>query len=119
MGVAESLNNVEFEAFLDQILSLRAKRKSTILPKEESKLMEKINASLTITESETYKELIEKREEENLSNSEYEELIRLSDKLETIHSVRISSLYKLANLKGITLQEVMNYLEIRPINVED
>ena len=117
IGGVEQLSNQDLDSFINNILSIRAKRKSAKLDKEESHLMEKINEFLPKEEFERYKVLIRKRDNKSLTEIEHGELIAFSDKIELIHAERISALAKLANLRGVTLDEIMKELEIRPRNV--
>lgn len=113
----EQLSNQDLDAFIKNILSVRAKRNSQVSDKEETELLEKINETLANEELERYRILIQKRDEESLSEPEHQELIAVSDKIEWINAKRMESLSRLADLKGISLKEIMKQLEIYPRDV--
>ncbi len=83
------------------------------LPKDEAELLKKINLGLSKEEWERYYGLIEKREAETLTQSEHEELIQLSDKIEEANANRIRFLADLALLRGISLSALMEELGIQ------
>ena len=54
----------------------------------------------------------EKRQTQVLSDTEFTELAELSDSLEEFHALRMKNLVKLANFRGLSLEEVMQQLGI-------
>ncbi len=117
IGGVEQMNNQDLDAFIKNVLSIRASRKAPKLDEKESELMEKINRFLPQDEFAQYKTLINKRDDRTLTESEHNELLTLSDKIEAIHAERFTALTQLAALQGVSLDELMEKLEIRPRNV--
>jgi hypothetical protein len=60
------------------------------------------------------KELIAKRQSYTITDDELQELIRLTDESERLNTERIEYLFELAQLRGITLDEVMEQLDLKP-----
>lgn len=59
-----------------------------------------------------------KREDETITDAEYDELTRLTLRSEELHAERMEALVKLARLRGITLPALMDQLGIHfPDNV--
>jgi hypothetical protein len=78
IAAANTLNEPDLDRVLHQIATLRARRKSPVLPEEESKLLLKINQpvpsdlrwSTTDLRSSDYQVLLEKREAETLTDDD-------------------------------------------------
>lgn len=87
------------------------------LSKKESELLQKINIGLSQEVWQRYRELIEKRQDENLIADEQNELIKMSDRLEEINASRMEHLLELAQVRGIPLRVLMEQLGIKPTNV--
>ncbi len=85
--------------------------------KQDKILLRKIN-EMVLTEPlmERYIHLQEKMEVENLSDSEYQELLNLVDKEEKIRNKRFQYLLELSQLRGISLTELMNNLGLNLLN---
>ena len=62
-----------------------------------------------------YQLLINKRNEENLTEQEYQELLELSDQIEIHQTQRLEYLAQLARLRQISLTDLMTQLSIKPI----
>ena len=59
-----------------------------------------------------------KREDESLTDAEYEELTRLTDRAEELHADRMAALVELARLRGVSLPVLLERLGIHlPENV--
>ena len=68
---------------------------------------------LEAREWQRYNELKKKRADESLSRSEHEEIVRFSEKLETMNAHRLEYLLELAQLRDTSLDEVMHSLGIQ------
>jgi len=112
-GVAQ-LETTELEHFVSQVLTLRAKRLSPCLSKEEGEFLEKINQGLPPEVQHRYDELVVKRQEETLTSEEHQELLALIDCIERADAERAQALTGLAQLRHISVMELMDQLGIRP-----
>ena len=83
----------------------------------ESELLQKINLEITESEWENYRHLVALRKSEKLSNKDIENLIALSEKIETANTKRLSNLAKLAKLRNVSLEKTMSDLGIFPVEI--
>ena len=115
----ERLDNRSLDTFIDNILSLRLQRKTSDKQKEEADLLQKINKSLSIKEIDRFNALLEKQYEDDITEQEYAELLVLVNKIEKLNVKRLKYLISLAQLRNVTVREVMNQLGLsNPINYQ-
>jgi uncharacterized protein HemY len=74
----------------------------------------KINNGLPAKVQQRYRKLIKLRQEERLTEDEYEELLRLTDDVEQKQVERLEALSELARFRGKSLRELMDMLGIKP-----
>ena len=113
---------ISLENYLVQLLSSATRTQTKQVkdkPLSEPELLEKINALVMLTDAEwtTYRRLLALRKAELLTESEYEQLIELGEKMEQANVIRIKYLIALAKLKGVTLDKVMADLGIFPVEL--
>jgi len=85
---------------------------------EESALLARINQGLPEELRERLSSLRAKREDGTITDTEYEELTRLTLQAEELHAERMAAMVKLARLRGVTLPVLMDQLGIHfPENV--
>jgi hypothetical protein len=116
IAAANTLNEPDLDRVLHQIATLRARRKSPVLPEEESKLLIKINQPVPSDLRSDYQVLLEKREAETLTDDEYDRLIQLSQQIEAIGAERLEALATLAQLRQTSLVDLMKTLGIEPVS---
>ncbi|MCB1191669.1 MAG: STAS/SEC14 domain-containing protein [Leptospiraceae bacterium] len=103
---------------MQQIIHLRKKKLSTVLSKNETMLFRKINKGAPKFIQKRYESLIKKKNEETLSQAEYEELLELTSYMESLQVERLENLIELAKFQNISLDELIDQLELKPkINV--
>lgn len=113
----ERLDNRSLDAFINNILLLRLQRRTSDKQKEEAILLKKINKSLSIEQIERFRALNEKRLEGEITEQEHAELGILIEKIEKLNVTRLKYLISLAQLRNISVRELMNQLGIsNPIN---
>ena len=83
----------------------------------ETDLLKKINLDISDAEWSNYRHLIALRRAEQLTEQEHEALIQLSNKIEDAHAKRMEYLWALAQLRGVSLDKIMQDLGIKPIEV--
>jgi ABC-type uncharacterized transport system ATPase subunit len=81
------------------------------LPKE-SDLLKEINLGISADTWTIYHLLIAKRQSEILTEEEHQQLIEISDRLEAINVRRMKALIELSNLRGQSLDSLMQKLGI-------
>lgn len=111
-GVGQ-LGSQEFEHFISQVLTLRARRIAPSLAMEEASLLEKVSQGLSPAFQQRYNELSAKRGAETLSSEEHRELLELIDRIEHNDAERIRALTSLAQLRDVAVPELMVQLGIR------
>lgn len=113
----ERLDNRSLDDFINNILLLRVQRRTSDKQKEEADLLKKINKSLSIPQIERFRALDEKRLDGEITEQEYTELGVLIEKIEKLNVTRLKYLISLAQLRGVTVRELMSQLGIsNPIN---
>ena len=108
------LNKHEIEQFVSQVINLRAQRLVHRLSQAEANFIVKINQGLPAEVQEKYDELIDKRQDEELSSEEYSELLRLTDQIEKMEAQRMLYLSELALYRKVSLTELMENMGIQP-----
>jgi hypothetical protein len=112
---ANQLDEAGLEQLLHQVVFLRARRKIQVLPDEEAQLLQQINQGIPADLRAHYQILRQKREAETLSDAEYNTLIQLSNEIELIGAQRLEALAKLAQLRQVSLLDLMGTLGIPPM----
>jgi hypothetical protein len=81
-------------------------------PSRESDILQEINLGLSPENWGEYHVLIAKRQAENLTAAEQQQLIEISDRLEAANVRRMKALIELANLRGQSVDALMQELGI-------
>ena len=84
------------------------------LSPEESKLLKKINASLSSIAWERYRLLLAKRDAEALDAQEQAELVALSDEIEAANVRRMKAVAELARLRETSVPSLIEALGLSP-----
>ncbi len=111
VGVAE-LETPDLEQFLQKIGRLVARRKSPSLSERETVLLQAINQSSNIALQNRYSILSKKQNSGMVTDGEHEELLTLIDKLEVLQAKRLENLIELSQLRGISLEILMQNLNL-------
>src|SRR4051794_32448751 len=85
---------------------LKRQPNAPVLSREEAQLLHSINHGLGSEEMDRYMDLIRKRQGETITASEFDELHRLTQRLEEIGARRAGNLVRLAALRGIPVEEL-------------
>ena len=112
LEAVKQLSPAALEDFQEQINHLIASQYSASLSKKEADLLLKINRPSARQGDIRYQELLVKRQNESLTETDYQELIALSDHYEQENTERMKYLIQLANIRQVSLTELMNQLEI-------
>lgn len=107
-----NLTSQELENFVNQAILVRAKRRASSIRKKESELLLKINRGLSPELQKRFDDLAEKLAAENMTSDEREEFLKLTDRIEKQDAKRIELLGKLAELRQISLDDLMRELQI-------
>ena len=109
---AKRLDTPSLDAFITHIISLRVRRESSDRQIEEAMLLKKINKSLSVQQIERFRFLKDKQTDEDITESEYAELLLLLEKIEKLNVSRLKHLTTLARLRNISVRELMSQLGI-------
>lgn len=105
----------DFEKFVEKAKKLRSDSNRISWTKVELKIIKKIEeCKYTPEEEKHFANLVKKRQSETISESEFEELSKMTDEGEQRTLKRLKLLVKLATLKNKSLNEIMKILKIRP-----
>jgi len=112
---AHQLDETDLEQLLHQVVFLRARRKTQVLPEAEAQLLLKVNQGIPAELHAHYQILRQKRESETLTDAEHDTLIQLSNQIEQIGAQRLEALANLAQLRQVSLLDLMEALGIQPL----
>jgi len=115
LQAVQQLSLPELEQFVTDLIAVKAKKKAPHLSHNEAELLLKINQGISPDLEQDYQNLIDKRNQEVLTDAEYQELIKLTDIVENYQAQRLEYLVKLAQLRQVSLSDLMTQLEIKPI----
>jgi ERCC4-type nuclease len=115
LKAANELDEPELDRLIHQVAVLRVSRKSQVLPDEEAQLLQQINQGIPTDLRAQYQVLRAKREAETLTAAEHQSLIKLSSQIEQIGAERLEALATLAQLRQVSLSELMQSLGIQPV----
>ena len=109
----------EIERFAQSLNALITQKKSTDKTYQDRVLLKKINQTvLGEIKTKRYQLLVQKMEMETISDLEYNEFMQLAENEEAIRYERLKYLVELAQLRSITLPQLMDNLGLnRPANV--
>lgn len=78
----------------------------------DDELLEFISGGLSESDWNHYYALVSKREQEQISEKELHDLVRLTDRIEHLNAARVKCLVELASRRGISLDALMDHLGI-------
>ena len=113
LRAVERLPPQELEAFVAQVIALRAQRNVPHLTQEETVLLRHINAPLAPDLQRRFNELVAKRQAETITPDELHELIGITDQIEQHDAQRLAALNDLARLRQMTTPALMDILGIQ------
>ena len=104
----------DLEYVVQKLVALRASRQVAGLNDAESVLMEKINRSLPAAQLQHLQYLDERRRDEMLTATEHTELLTLIIEMEKFNVERVQYLTTLAQLRNVTVRELIQQLGLLP-----
>jgi hypothetical protein len=112
LETVKEMPNDDLELFLAQVLKVRAERFAPQPEALQLQLLNQINQTLPPLQRAKFEQLVEKRDSNNISELELEELISMIDEIEARDVERLKALIELSQIRGITLDELMQTLGI-------
>lgn len=113
LRAVEQLPQQELDAFVAQVIALRAQRNAPHLSQEETTLLRQINARLAPDLQLRFNELLAKRQAETITPDELQELFQITDQIEQHDAQRLAALNDLARLRQMTTPALMDLLGIQ------
>jgi hypothetical protein len=112
LEAARQLPPPEFNQLVERLLAWRGQLMNAAprLSSAETALLLKINQGFAPATQQCYDELLEKRDARTLTPEEYQELLALTDQVEAFNVERVQALADLAQLRQVSLPEVMRQL---------
>ena len=112
LEAARQLPPPEFNQLVERLLAWRGQLMNAAprLSAVETALLLKINQGFAPVPQQRYDELLEKRDARTLTPEEYQELLALTDQVEAFNVERVKALADLAQLRQVSLPEVMRQL---------
>ena len=113
LKAVDSLSEPDLDNLVKRALFVRARRKMNVLTAAETDLLLEINQGIPAQVHDRYEVLLEKRDDETLTEADYRELLDLSSQIESFGVKRIEALAKLATLRQVSLPKLMDDLGIQ------
>ena len=113
LKAVQQLQPEEFDAFLEQALSMRTGTKARKLSATETRLIKRINRGLPQEVSDRYAQLVQQRKRKNLTSDERAELLKLTEEVETRDAERAEALLALANYRQVPVRVLMKEMGIK------
>ena len=107
------LGTKELAQFVDKVIALQAQRRAPSLPKDETELLQQINCGLPADIRQRYDALNTKLHDETITPEEHAELLTFIDRLELADVERMQRLVALAQIRGVSVDTLMEQLGIR------
>jgi hypothetical protein len=114
LQAAQQLSPAELEQFTQEVIALKAQQTYPSLSQDETQLLLKINQGLPPATQQRYHDLIVLRQSETLTESEYQELLALTEVVEAQQAQRLQDLAQLAQLRQTSLSALLEQLGIEP-----
>jgi hypothetical protein len=108
----DDLSEADLDDLMCRARAARTRRKSSVLSEQETTLLLKINHALPEDVHQEFITLRDRRDDEIITPVEYERLSAVSDRIEELAADRAIALVELANLRQVSLIDVMNDLGI-------
>lgn len=109
----------ELDLLADEVLHLRAQRSAHHISARESELLSHISEGvIPLPWRRRIAELTKRQQAETLTPEEEDELSNLVDAIEMKNAQRVSYLVDLAELRNVTVDELISSLEIAPLTYE-
>lgn len=113
LRAVEQISEQDLDSFVAQVVMLRAQRAAPHSSPDETALLIQINHSLPAVTQQRFDLLVSKRQAETLSQAELQELLDLTNQIEQSDADRLAALVKLAELRHLSLSQVMQVLGIQ------
>lgn len=108
----DDLSEADLENLMCRVRAARTRRNPSVLSEQETTLLLKINHALPEELHQEFIALRDRRNNDIITDTEYERLTEVSDRIEELAAERAGELVELANLRQMSLMQVMDDLGI-------
>lgn len=113
---ADRMPVTELEHFLKDITAMLRRKRTQDKALRERQLLHKINSTvLDAVQRERYQVLVEKLELSTMTDAEHTEFEVLGNKEEKLRNQRVKYMIELAQLRAVSLTQVMESLGLKPL----
>jgi len=109
-----SLSLSDLDLVMKQVIGIRKQKLPGVLSPAEADLLKKINTPTPHEIQQRYDYLIRLRNREELNETQYQELIELTSFTENLNVKRLEYLVQLAKLRNVSLDDLIEQLELKP-----
>ncbi len=116
-GIFQTLSSLslsDLDQVMKQVIGLRKLKLPGVLSQVEADLLKRINTPPPFEIQQRYNSLIDLRKQEKLTDGEYQELLELTTFTENLNVKRLENLLQLAKLRNISLDDLIEQLELKP-----
>lgn len=116
LATAASMNVQELEDFVQQLNRVIFQKKSSDTKYRQLELLRLINETALNPEKRVlYLELVQKLENDSISERERQHFLELTEEEETLRNERVKLLIELALIRNVPLNQVMEELGLQPV----
>ncbi len=112
LKAVEQLSQQDLENFVSQVLALKRQRQIKKQLEYEAGLLAEISEPIPLDIQTSHERLTAKKDAATLTSYEYGELLGLTEQIETLQAEYLNNLIDLANLRGISLNALIEALNI-------
>ena len=116
LSAIQKMPETDLDLLIRQVLQIRGQRQAPNLSRTESDLLYRVTYCVPVELQTRFNELVKKRQAITINELELQELCDLNDRIELLEASRIKDLAQLAQLRSVSLLELMNQLKLTPVN---
>jgi hypothetical protein len=113
LRAVDELSKSDLDHLTDRVLLVRARHYAPVATAAESSLLREINRGIPAELQVRYEVLADKRDDETLTEAEQMELLDIGDQMERIGVNRLAALVQLAQIRQVSLLQLMADLGIQ------
>jgi hypothetical protein len=113
LKAVDNLSEPDLTNLVKRVMFVRARHQANISIAEENALLQEIRKEISPELNDRYEALLDKRDDETLTEAEYAEILDLSNQIECFGVTRIQALAKLATIRQVPLLKLMDDLGIQ------
>jgi hypothetical protein len=113
LKAVDNMSEPDLTNLVKRVMFVRARHQANISIAEETALLQEICKEISPELNDRYEALLDKRDDEILTEAEYAEILDLSNQIECFGVTRIQALAKLATIRQVPLLKLMDDLGIQ------